>query len=174
MKSLPGGHPGHDGRGHGPVFRHTGQPGIQGRTMGRHADGTAEAVGSQHQNGGVAPGRQHRLVFFVALEGLSGGAVRLHQGIVRQGVPALKARGHQLALGRRDPQAHQALPGQNFPGGIRVPGHGDAGGGPDLGGGGHRHGAPLPQLPGQVIHQGGLAAAADQGGDAGPDVQQVA
>ena len=173
MKSFPGRHTGGNGRGHRPVLRYTGQPGIQRRTVRRHADGPPKAVRSQHQHRGIAPGRQHRLIFLVALEGLSGGAVRLHQGIVRQGIPALEGRGHQLSLGRGHTQAYQTLPVQDLPGGVRLPCHGDARGGPDPGGRGHRHSAALPQLPGQVVHQGRLTAASDEGGDAGPDAQQV-
>ena len=108
----------------------------------------------------------------MALEGLSGGAVRLHQGIVRQGIPALEGRGHQLSLGRGHTQAYQTLPVQDLPG-DHLPSLHFLAGGPDPGGRGHRHSAALPQLPGQGVHQGRLTAASDEGGDAGPDAQQV-
>ena len=38
---------------------------------------------------------------------------------------------------------YQTLPVQDLPGGVRLPCHGDARGGPDPGGRGHRHSAAL-------------------------------
>ena len=88
MEALTLDHLGRHGRRYGAVFRYAGELCIYGRAMCCLADGFAETVGAQHQNGIAAPLRDHRFPCFMGLKGPAGRAVRLYQHIIGTILPA--------------------------------------------------------------------------------------
>ena len=136
----------------------------------------AEAVGAHHIDGPAGVGRDYRLVRGVGLLGQALGAIGLHQHEVRQRRQQLKGqcRSAQLALRRFPGYAYHAVSrqGGGHGSGVRCQQRGVLLRPLDVGGGGDEHCPPAAQLFRQGIHQRGLAAAADEGGDALFHLQQ--
>ena len=154
------------------ILRGARQPGIQLRPMGHAADGLAEAVGPHHQHRSLPLLRQHRLPVGMGLEGPPRRAVGLHQHEIRHGLPAIYGRSRQLSLLRRHSGAGDAPAAQLLPQRPLLRADPQVRRRPYLGGGTHQHRPLLPQLRRQMIHQRGLAAAADKRRQSRPDLQQ--